>query len=222
MIYLEAISWISKVVMFLTTVYLFYIGFRNDFKPFSLKTFWYLSLFSIIDSIIYILTIIIFNRNELFFTISKWWQLIYIFVEFIIISNFLFEINGIKNKKILNRYIFIALFIVGFLTILKDWNFTQSYYTIFTGVELIIINTFTIRFLLSISHDQSELKAKSERIIAIGLFLFINIASPYYIIFQIISSKPNNIISSLSFLSNIAYIVFFASIIKSIKWQTRN
>ena len=208
--------------MFLTTVYLFYIGFRNDFKPFSLKTFWYLSLFSIIDSIIYILTIIIFNRNELFFTISKWWQLIYIFVEFIIISNFLFEINGIKNKKILNRYIFIALFIVGFLTILKDWNFTQSYYTIFTGVELIIINTFTIRFLLSISHDQSELKAKSERIIAIGLFLFINIASPYYIIFQIISSKPNNIISSLSFLSNIAYIVFFASIIKSIKWQTRN
>jgi hypothetical protein len=175
-----------------------------------------------IDSIIYILTIIIFNRNELFFTISKWWQLIYIFVEFIIISNFLFELNGIKNKKILNRYIFIALFIVGFLTILKDWNFTQSYYTIFTGVELIIINTFTIRFLLSISHDQSELKAKSERIIAIGLFLFINIASPYYIIFQIISSKPNNIISSLSFLSNIAYIALFASIIKSIKWQTRN
>lgn len=222
MIYLEAISWISKVVMFLTTVYLFYIGFRNDLKPFSLKTFWYLSLFSIIDSFIYILTIIIFNQNEIFFAISKWWQLIYIFVEFIIISNFLFEINGVKNKKILSRYIFIALFIVGFLTILKDWNFTQSYYTIFTGVELIIINTFTIRFLISISHDQSELKAKSERIIAIGLFLFINIASPYYIIFQIISSKPNNIISSLSFLSNIAYIALFASIIKSIKWQTRN
>jgi hypothetical protein len=76
--------------------------------------------------------------------------------------------------------------------------------------------------LLSIPHDQSKLIAKSERIIAIGLFLFINIASPYYIIFQIISSKPNNIISSLSFLSNIAYVVLFSSIIKSIKWQTRN
>jgi len=99
MIYLEAISWISKVVMFLTTLYLFYIGFRNDKKPFSLKSFWYLSIFSIIDSLIYIVTILIFKQIELFFAISKWWQLIYIFVEFIIISNFLFEINGIKNKN---------------------------------------------------------------------------------------------------------------------------
>ena len=208
--------------MFLTTIYLFYIGFRNDIKPFSLKSFWYLSIFSIIDSLIYIVTILIFKQIELFFAISKWWQLIYIFVEFIIISNFLFEINGIKNIKKLNRIICISLFVIALLTVLNNLNFTESYYTIFAGVELIFINTFTIRFLLSIPHDQSKLIAKSERIIAIGLFLFINIASPYYIIFQIISSKPNNIISSLSFLSNIAYIVLFSSIIKSIKWQTRN
>jgi hypothetical protein len=220
--HLETISALSKVVMFLTTIYLFFIGLQNELKPFSLKTFWYLSILSLIDSLIYIITIIILKQNELFFAISKWWQLIYIFIEFIIIANFLFEINAIKNKNLLIRVTSTSLLFVGFLTILKDLNFTESYYIYFAGIELIFINIFTIRFLLYISLDQSKMIAKSEKIIVIGLFLFINIASPYYIIFQLITTTPNNIISSLSFLSNTAYVVLFSSIIKSIKWQTRN
>jgi hypothetical protein len=208
--------------MFLTTIYLFIIGLRIKEDSFSIKFIWYLSILSLIDSIIYIITVIIFKQVELFLTISKWWQLFYIFFEFIIIANFLFQINNTRNKSFFLKIFTIILSIIAIVTIINNDNFKETYYTLFTLFELIFINIFAVRFLMSNSIERPSLTIQKNTLITKGIFVFINIASPYYLVTQLISKEPNTIISSLSFISNIGYIILFASIIKSYKCQMRN
>jgi hypothetical protein len=208
--------------MFLTTIYLFIIGLRTKEDSSSIKYIWYLSILSLIDSIIYIITVIILKQVELFFTISKWWQLLYIFFEFTIIANFLFQINNTGNKSFFLKLILIILSIIAIVTIIKNDNFKERYYTVFTVFELIFINMFAVKFLMSNSIESPSLTIQKNTLITKGIFLFINIASPYYLIIQLISKEPNTIISSLSFISNIGYIIFFASVIKSYKCQMQN
>lgn len=222
MLYLDIISSVCKLVMFITTIYLFSIGVRKRDSNKSILIFWYISILSIVDSSLYILFVEIFKNVNVYYNISKWWQLIYILIEFIIISNFLLSINNIRNKKIYSSSIIIFAFLILLISIINNWNFKEKYYTIFTITELAFINTFTIRYLLIISPDIKELIDEKILIIVKGLFLFINIASPYYVIIQLFVKEPNSIISSLSFISDLAYIIFFISIIKSIKCQQKS
>jgi hypothetical protein len=222
MLYLEIISAICKVVMFITTIYLFSLGYKQRESNKPIISFWFLSIFSLIDSTIYVIYVEIFKNINAYYTTSKWWQLIYILVELIIISNFLLTINNIKNKKIYSSLILFGAFSILVITLIYNWDFKEKYYTILTITELIFINTFTIRYLLIISPEIKELNDKKILLIVKGLFLFINIASPYYIIIQLFVKEPNSIISSLSFISDLAYIIFFTSIIKSIKCQQKS
>ena len=222
MLYLDILSSVCKVVMFITTIYLFIIGLRKRESNKPIFIFWYLSILSIVDSSLYILFVEIFINVNVYYNISKWWQLIYILIEFIIISNFLLSINNIRNNKIHSSSIIIFAFLILLISIINNWDFKEKYYTIFSITELVFINTFTIRYLLIISPDIKELIDKKILIIVKGLFLFINIASPYYIIIQLFVKEPNSIISSLSFISDLAYIIFFISIIKSIKCQQKS
>jgi hypothetical protein len=222
MLYLEIISAMFKVVMFITTIYLFSIGLKQRESNKPIISFWYLSILSLIDSTMYVIYVEIFNDTTQYFNTSKWWQLIYILVELTIISNFLLTINNIKNKKIYSSIILAGVFSILVITIINNWDFKEKYYTILTITELIFINIFTIRYLLIISSEIKELNDKKISIIVKGLFLFINIASPYYIIIQLFVKEPNSIISSLSFISDLAYIILFTSIIKSIKCQQKS
>jgi hypothetical protein len=222
MMYLDILSSVCKVVMFITTIYLFSTGVRKRESNKPIFIFWYLSILSIVDSSLYILFVEIFKNVNVYYNISKWWQLIYILIEFIIISKFLLSINNIKNNKIYSSSIIIFAFLILLFSIINNWDFKEKYYTIFSITELVFINTFTIRYLLIISSDITESIDKKISIIVKGLFLFINIASPYYIIIQFFVKEPNSIISSLSFISDLAYIIFFISIIKSIKCQQKS
>jgi hypothetical protein len=222
MLYLEIISAMCRLVMLITTIYLFISGVKHRESNKEIISFWYLSILSLLDSCLYILYIEIFKNINGYYNISKWWQLIYILIEFIIISNFLLATNNIKNKKIYSSTIIIFSIFILIISIINNWDFKEKYYTIFSITELVFINTFTIRYLLIISSDITESIDKKISIIVKGLFLFINIASPYYIIIQFFVKEPNSIISSLSFISDLAYIIFFISIIKSIKCQQKS
>jgi hypothetical protein len=132
------------------------------------------------------------------------------------------QINNIGNKSFFLKLILILLSIITIFTIIKNDNFKETYYTLFTVIELIFINMFAVMFLMSNSIESTSLTIQKNTLITKGLFLFINIASPYYLIIQLISKEPNTILSSLSFISNIGYIIFFASVIKSYKCQMQN
>ena len=221
MFYLEIISAMCRVVMFITTIYLFVSGIKQRESNKAIISFWYLSILSLIDSIMYVIYVEILDDIMVYQNISKWWQLIYILVEFIIISNFLLAINNIKNKKTYSSLILSGSFLLLTITLFKNWDFKEKYYTFFTISELVFINVFTIRYLLIISSDGKDFYNKKILIIVKGLFLFINLSSPYYIIIQIFIKQPNSIISSLSFISDLAYVILFISIIKSIKCQQK-
>lgn len=203
--------------MFLITCYVFLLGFNIKHNEKLIIPFWLLSFFSLLDSIIYIYFIIILRDINTYLSIIKWTQLCYILFEFFIIAIFLFEINNIKyvkNFKLLIIFIYIIILLV---TIRNNWDFKEKYYTLITLIELTFINSLGIRYLLIISPDNPDQKSKKISILVRGIFLFINISSPYYIIIQFILREPTSILSSLSFINDIAYTVFFFHLIKSIK-----
>jgi len=219
MIELEIISSICKVVMFLTVCYLFIVGLKSRDKTNIIFSFWYLSIFSLFDSFLYIYFIIITKDVNTYNSISKWSQLTYILLEFFVISNFLFGINKIKHAKTLKLIIILISAITLLVTYINNWDYKEKYYSILTIIELVFINTFAIRYLLILFPEIPDQQSKSATILVKGIFLFINISSPYYIIVQIVVNQPNSIISLLSFINDIAYTVFFIYIIKSIKCQ---
>jgi hypothetical protein len=217
MVVLEIISSLCKVVMFLITCYVFLLGFNIKHNEKLIIPFWLLSFFSLLDSIIYIYFIIILRDINTYLSIIKWTQLCYILFEFFIIAIFLFEINNIKNVKIFKLLIIFIYIIILLVTIRNNWDFKEKYYTLITLIELTFINSLGIRYLLIISPDNLDQKSKKISILVRGIFLFINISSPYYIIIQFILREPTSILSSLSFINDIAYTVFFFHLIKSIK-----
>ena len=219
MIELEIISSICKVVMFFTTCYLFIVGLKSRDKTNIIFSFWYLSIFSLFDSFLYIYFIIFTKDVDTYNSISKWSQLTYILLEFFVISNFLFGINKIKHAKTLKLIIILISAITLLVTYINNWDYKEKYYSILTIIELVFINTFAIRYLLIIFPEIPDQQSKSATILVKGIFLFINISSPYYIIVQIVVNQPNSIISLLSFINDIAYTLFFIYIIKSIKCQ---
>ena len=219
MVVLEIISSLCKVVMFLTTCYLFFIGLKIREKEKLILPFWFLSFFSLIDSSLYIYAVIIHKDVNTYNLISKWTQLCYILIEFFVISNFLLDINNVNYRKIIKRIIIFLLLTILFVTIINNWDFKEKYYTIITLLELIIINSLCIRYLLISSPDNQDKINKKISTIVRGIFLFINISSPYYIIIQFILHEPYRILSSLSFINDIAYTVFFYHLIKSLKCQ---
>jgi hypothetical protein len=218
--YLEILSNICRVVMFATTFYLFYLGFSKTQNHLQLKPFGFLSIFSLADTINYIVSVIILDKIDSFLTTSKWWQLFYIFIELIIIANFLLDVNKIKKRLQIIRFLILISFLIIIISIMNEIDFKKTFYTYFTVFEIVFINYYAIRFFLSNKNDSASIVNQKASIITKGLFFFINIASPYYIIIQIISDQPNSIISSLSFISDIGYIVFFSAIIKAYKWKT--
>lgn len=222
MLILEILSSISKILMFFTTFYLFIKGIREKkFNP-PLVNFWYLSILSIIDSSIYIIFILFLNGITVYNEISRWWQLFYILIEFYIISSFLISLNNLKNSKNIKLIIISLSLIIFSFSIIKNLDFKEKYYTLISIIELVFINIFSIRYLLLHTSELQDSKSKSLSTLVKGIFLFINISSPYFIIFQLIAKTQSSILSSLSFINDIAYTVLFISIIKSIKWQEKN
>lgn len=207
--------------MFLTSLYLFIIGRKLKRSNTQFFNFWVLSILSIIDSSIYITYIIILNEVLYFNEISKWWQLIYILIEFYIISNFLININKLHNAKYIKIFIALISILMFTFSIINNWDFKEKYYTLITIIELLFINIFSIRYLLFQTPEFHNSNSKSITNLVKGLFLFINISSPYFIIIQFIANTSNSILSSLSFINHIAYTILFISIIKSIKWQEK-
>ena len=208
--------------MFLTTCYLFVYGFKIKKLTTPLANFWYLSILSIIDSSIYIIFILSLNQISVYHELSKWWQLFYILTEFYIISSFLIDLNKLKNSKKINTIIISICIVIFSFSAVNNWDFKEKYYTLITIVELVFINIFSIRYLLLFTPELQDSKSKSLITLVKGIFLFINISSPYYIIIQFIVKTPNSILSSLSFINDIAYIILFISITNSIKWQEKN
>jgi hypothetical protein len=205
--------------MFITTFYVFLTGLIIKDKKNLIFSFWYLSIFSLFDSILYLYYIIFLREIDTYLSIIKWTQLCYIFIEFFIISNFLFEINNIKYKRTFKIIVIVISTIIMSVTFINNWDFKEKYYSIITLIEIVFVNSLAIRYLLLIAPDILDQESKKISILVRGIFLFINISSPYYIITQFVLNESSSILISLSFINDIAYTVFFIYLMKSLKCQ---
>lgn len=205
--------------MFITTGYLFVIGLT--YRPFVkiFLPFWYLSILSLTDSLLYIFFIGISKDYHIYFSITKWSQLFYILFEFYVLSTFLIEINKLKKSNYYRYFIALSVLTILIITLLYNWDFKERYYSLFTIIELIFINVFSIRFLLIISSEIPNEEDKQISSLVKGIFIFINISSPYFIIIQFISTESTNILRSLSFVNDIGYTIFFIYVINFLKCQ---
>lgn len=204
----------SRILMFIMSIVCCYNGIKKikiiDDKIIGIFC---LSIISIVDSITYIYIVLIKQDKTLFTNLSAYTQLLYQFLEIIIIFHFYLK-TEIKEFKFFNisKLILIASSIF-LLIIFSNYNEKDILITI---IELVIINIFSIRFFFS-NFKSKHYQESSFKYISFGLFIFANFTAPYYIIENKLEINQPSIIRSLNFINDLGYTILFAFINKEIK-----
>ena len=193
---------------------------RDSIGNKKLHLFLPLIFFSALDYTYSLVTIDIFNRIDLFEKASKVYQPIFICLEIIIVAKFYKVGNPIKkllfdttNKIILISFIIFTLMVFSNLI---------SFYLSLVLFEFILINSFAIKTYYSIIQSSETELSESDLIINNGLFTFINLTAPFYIISDSGFFNEKKLEYSIFFINEIGYMIIFFCLIRSIRWKNKN
>ena len=204
-----------RVIMFITGLMSSYYGIKHIRKNNDLIGFILLPILSSIDSATYLYYAIIKFNKPAFITFSNYTQIFYLGLELIVITAFFLKIN-ITNRIILRRYICILSILSSIIILLDILKYEIDIYIIIS--ELLIVNIFSVKYFLSY-YDRIKSEIVLYHYIVSGLFIFINITAPYYIIQNNLESNTPYILSYINFINDLGYTILFVSIIKEIKWR---
>jgi len=201
-------------MMFVTSVICLYNGIKYYNKIKSIKGFIFLSLLSIADSLSYIYLVIIEKNKTTFYKISEQTQILYHVVEIGVILYFFISKNY-DQKVLIKKH---KTLIFALLTLLYLYNILiQSTNTFLILSELIIVNTLCINYFFSI-YKKKISQIDTHKYLINGLFIFINITAPYYILENNIEKTTPFLISYINFINDLGYTILFLSINKEVKW----
>ena len=204
-----------RVIMFITGLMCSYFGIKHIRKNNDLIGFILLPILSSIDSATYLYYAIIKFNKPAFITFSNYTQIFYLGLELIVITAFFLKIN-ITNRIILRRYVCILSILSSIIILLDILKYEIDIYIIIS--ELLIVNIFSVKYFLSY-YDRIKSEIVLYHYIVSGLFIFINITAPYYIIQNNLESNTPYILSYINFINDLGYTILFVSIIKEIKWR---
>ncbi len=207
-----------RFLMFISGIICAYFGLKFFEKTKPLRGFLILSILSSIDSFSYLYFAIVRSNKESFTILSEHTQLIYLVVEIYVITDFLLK-STIKDNHISNKYSFLT-YTIPFTLILINYLFFNVDFLIVI-LELVIINLFSIKYFLNY-YNTTKINRNRNRHLITGLFIFINMTAPYYIIQSNIESNAAYMMSYINFINDLGYTILFISIIKEIKWVTKN
>jgi hypothetical protein len=155
----------------------------------------------------------------MFATFANVNQYIFYLFEILTIIFFYSELNGKKNNKIIS-IIFILISVLTTSLLFTISKIDSSFFTLTLVIifELLFIN-FSFGFFFT-KNLEEEYSVKTKKIISInyGLFIFVNFTTPFYFI-NIFLAKQNLKVPDLNFITYIGYIIFYSTIIKSLKWK---
>lgn len=204
----------SRIVMFVTSIICLYNGIKYYNKIKSIKGFIFLSLLSIADSLSYIYLVIIEKNKTTFYIISEQTQILYHVVEIGVILYFFISKNY-DQKVLIKKH---KTLIFALLTLLYLYNILiHSTNTFLILSELIIVNTLCINYFFS-TYKKKISQIDTHKYLINGLFIFINITAPYYILENNIEKTTPFLISYINFINDLGYTILFLSINKEVKW----
>jgi len=176
-------------------------------------------IFSILDITSNYIFIDFINSEKMFATFANVNQYIFYLFEILTIIFFYSELNGKKNNKIIS-IIFILISVLTTSLLFTISKIDSSFFTLTLVIifELLFIN-FSFGFFFT-KNLEEEYSVKKKKIISInyGLFIFVNFTTPFYFI-NIFLAKQNLKVPDLNFITYIGYIIFYSTIIKSLKWK---
>jgi len=213
MFYTEAISDITKFLMLFTSVFALILIFCAKNK----KTLDFLFLFtlalSIIDITSNIILIDLLKKESIFLSFASFQQYIFYLFEITTIIYFYQTLISKRNYWLKTLSIIIASISLSFLFFsLFKLNLHFITFTIIVVFELIFIN-FSFGYFFNLSIEKSFLTKKPNlNSINNGLFIFVNITSPFYFI-NLLIEKQNTEVYNLDFINHIGYIILHLSII---------
>lgn len=217
--YIDLLNNLFKMVMLIfaitTSIELLNIQKKTNFEKLLLITTC-LSILDITSNYIFIDYLKSENNFKIFASINQ-----YVFYLFEILTFIFFYNNLISPKKNLKNTLIIIL--LSFLFTIAIFIFSKIDSTFFTFTlvvvfELIYIN-FSFGYFLTLNFEEEYLtKTKKLNLINYGLFMFINITTPFYFV-SIYLNKQQNISPDLSFINHIGYTILYFSIIKSLRWK---
>ena len=204
--------------MIATALVAFFKSIKIFKKSNLIKIFTLLLLLSSLDGLTYFFLIDIFLKETIFYVVSPIIQGSYLFIEFITIC--IFFASVLKDTFIKKSLIAcIIVFTVGVLFCLSNRNnpFTQ-FYLIFIITEVVVVNIcFGILMIKHVKYDGIIIH-KFEILIAKGIFIFINLTAPYYVISNYLGPKYNQLTQLLNPINDIGYIILFFMFFKAFKW----
>ena len=219
MFYTDIISNISKFLMLITSIITTIIIIRAKNK----KTLDILLLFTLVSSIIditsNIILIDILKKESIFIKFATIQQYVFYLFETTTIIHFYHILISKRNYWIKTVTMIIASITLSLLLYsLFKLNINFITFTIVIVFELIFIN-FSFGYFFNLSIEKSFLTKKPNlNLINNGLFIFVNITSPFYFI-TLLLEKQNTETYNLDFINHIGYIILHLSIIIYYKWK---
>lgn len=144
---------------------------------------------------------------------------IYIIFEFFLLLIYFQKTISFKRVQfffsiLINLSAFLFIFFLN-----QDINFITNNYSAFAAFEAILMLTLsTILFVEIINNDELvSLYASTDFVITCGIFFLFSFTCPIYILNNYLEEVNFNLLSKISIITDIAYIVFFYSILKAIK-----
>ena len=219
-----------RLLMFVMSIITLSNGIRILKRNNPLQIFNILLITSLIDSLFYLTNLIFLKNNTQYLIISTIIQSFYFFIEYSVFT--FFYLTFLKNsffKKIITfQYL---LFLLGTATsICLGENPFTTHYTLFTIFEILLINISSFYIFKNVINDNDTIIKNENYLISKGIFIFINITAPYYIISNFLDSKFGNetmnsknltIIESFNSINDIGYTILFYFIYLAFKW-TKN
>ena len=193
-------------------------GIKIFKKSNLIKIFTLLLLLSSLDGLTYFFLIDIFLREKIFYLVSPIIQGSYLFTEFITIC--IFFASVLKDTFIKKSLIacIIAFTVAVLFCLLNQNNPFIEFYLIFIVTEVVVVNIcFGILMIKQVKHDGIIIH-KYEILMAKGIFIFINLTAPYYVISNYLGPKYNQLTQLLNPINEIVYIILFFMFLKAFKW----
>lgn len=216
---LKFITNITHLLMCIAGLVLAIYGFSKQQKQGYMKMFNLIALLSFIDTLSLIVFYLIFKSENIFNVFSDYFQILYLSTELITIAFFYLNIIRKTSNKHFFKSISISAFILVSINYFFDLNVFEEYYSLFVIIEVIIINA-CFGFILINSFDNEKPFISNPQIeINKGLFIFINITAPYYLVNDYLELHKTILTTYTKFINDIGYIILFIQIYKAYRWS---
>jgi hypothetical protein len=207
-------STIQQLAFISMALYTIYFSFKNKNSLDHYFYFGILALLGIIEGLDSQIIRPLFNR-KIPFNIEIF--NIYLLFEFSILSFFFYNETSSNIFKSIIKSTSIIIILITSISFIYDTEFIRKNYQILTLIEALIMISFSIKIFVEVIFDDNinDILQSPKFITSFGIFFLFSITIPYFLLTNYLRIFNAILYNKLDYLSNVAYIFFYTTIIRS-------